>query len=95
MPYEAHECLRFHRGVNLTGKLRVLAFAYYNYRINVRACQLLRNHLSTGLVDSLLEIALRPFLLFYGAVFEGAGDLDMLKTKIIPPYEWISRGDEL
>ena len=23
MPYEAHECLRSHRGVDLTGKLRV------------------------------------------------------------------------
>lgn len=27
VPYEAHECLRSHRGVDLTGKLRVLAFA--------------------------------------------------------------------
>jgi len=26
VPYEAHECLRSHRGVDLTGKLRVFGF---------------------------------------------------------------------
>ena len=39
MPYEAHERLRSHRGVDLTGKLRVLAFAYIYCRTDVRSCQ--------------------------------------------------------
>ena len=31
VPYEAHERLRSHRGVDLTGKLRVWACAQYHY----------------------------------------------------------------
>ena len=31
MPYGVHERLRSHRGVDLTGKPRDLAFAYYQY----------------------------------------------------------------
>lgn len=34
-PYEAHECLRSHRGVDLTGKLLVSAFAYVQHRTSV------------------------------------------------------------
>ena len=34
MPYGIHECLRSHRGVDLTGKPRDLAFAYHHYRTN-------------------------------------------------------------
>ena len=36
MPYGVHECLRSHRGVDLTGKPRDLAFAYYQYRVDAR-----------------------------------------------------------
>ena len=39
MPYGAHECLRPHRGVDLTGKLRDLALAYYQYKVNLLKCQ--------------------------------------------------------
>ena len=31
VPYEAHECLRSHRGVDLTGKLRVFGFRLISY----------------------------------------------------------------
>ena len=34
MPYGVHERLRSHRGVDLTGKPRDLAFAYHHYRTN-------------------------------------------------------------
>ena len=39
MPYGAHECLRPHRGVDLTGKPRDLAFACYQYKVNAEDCQ--------------------------------------------------------
>ena len=39
MPYGAHECLRPHRGVDLTGKLRDLALAYYQCKVNLLKCQ--------------------------------------------------------
>ena len=39
MPYGVHERLRSHRGVDLTGKPRDLAFAYHHYRINRKGCQ--------------------------------------------------------
>jgi len=39
MPYGAHECLRPHRGVDLTGKLRDLAFACYQYKAGAGDCQ--------------------------------------------------------
>ena len=39
MPYGAHECLRPHRGVDLTGKLRDSAFAYYYYTEMRQDCQ--------------------------------------------------------
>ena len=39
MPYGVHERLRSHRGVNLTGKPRDLAFAYHHYRTNWKGCQ--------------------------------------------------------
>ena len=39
MPYGVHERLRSHRGVDLTGKPRDLAFAYHHYRTNWKGCQ--------------------------------------------------------
>ena len=39
VPYEAHERLRSHRGVDLTGKLRDSAFACYQYKVNAGDCQ--------------------------------------------------------
>ena len=39
MSYGVHECLRSHRGVDLTGKPRDLAFACYQYKVNVGDCQ--------------------------------------------------------
>ena len=39
MPYGVHECLRSHRGVDLTGKPRDLAFACYQYKVNAEVCQ--------------------------------------------------------
>ena len=39
MPYGVHERLRSHRGVDLTGKPRDLAFAYYQYKVNEKKCQ--------------------------------------------------------
>ena len=39
MPYGVHECLRSHRGVDLTGKPRDLAFACYQYKVNAEDCQ--------------------------------------------------------
>ena len=39
MPYGVHERLRSHRGVNLTGKPRDLAFACYQYKVNAEDCQ--------------------------------------------------------
>ena len=39
MPYGVHERLRSHRGVDLTGKPRDLAFAYHHYRTNWKVCQ--------------------------------------------------------
>ena len=39
MPYGVHERLRSHRGVDLTGKPRDLAFVSYHYRTNWKGCQ--------------------------------------------------------
>ena len=39
MPYGVHECLRSHRGVDLTGKPRDLAFACYQYKAGAEDCQ--------------------------------------------------------
>ena len=39
MPYGIHECLRSHRGVDLTGKPRDLAFACYQYKVKAGDCQ--------------------------------------------------------
>ena len=39
MPYGVHERLRSHRGVDLTGKPRDLAFAYHHYRTKWKGCQ--------------------------------------------------------
>ena len=39
MPYGIHERLRSHRGVDLTGKPRDLAFACYQYKVNAEDCQ--------------------------------------------------------
>ena len=39
MPYGVHERLRSHRGVDLTGKLRDLALAYYQYKAIAKKCQ--------------------------------------------------------
>lgn len=39
MPYGVHERLRSHRGVDLTGKPRDLAFACYQYKVNAEDCQ--------------------------------------------------------
>lgn len=39
VPYEAHERLRSHRGVDLTGKLRDSAFAYSYYEVCPNNCQ--------------------------------------------------------
>ena len=39
MPYGVHECLRSHRGVDLTGKPRDLAFACYQYKAGAEECQ--------------------------------------------------------
>ena len=39
MPYGVHERLRSHRGVDLTGKPRDLAFAYHHYRTNWKGRQ--------------------------------------------------------
>ena len=39
MPYGVHERLRSHRGVDLTGKPRDLAFACYQYKAGAEDCQ--------------------------------------------------------
>ena len=39
MPYGVHERLRSHRGVDLTGKPRDLALAYYQYKVSDGDCQ--------------------------------------------------------
>ena len=39
MPYGVHERLRSHRGVDLTGEPRDLAFACYQYKVNAGDCQ--------------------------------------------------------
>ena len=39
MLYGVHERLRSHRGVDLTGKPRDLAFACYQYKVNAEVCQ--------------------------------------------------------
>ena len=39
LPYGVHECLRSHRGVDLTGKPRDSAFACYQYKAGAEDCQ--------------------------------------------------------
>lgn len=62
VPYEAHECLRSHRGVDLTGKLRVSAFAYVQHGAEGQRCQerLRKNRVRVPAMNGRLSIVLFP-----------------------------------